>query len=683
MSDRLEHRGVRRRPEPTIGLVEDMTLAAGTRLGSYEVSAPIGAGGMGEVYRARDLKLGRDVAIKVLASSFTRDPERRRRFDREARILAALNHPGIASIYGYEASDGVDALILEFVDGPTLAERLTHGPFDVRDALTIGHQIADALAAAHAKGIIHRDLKPANVKLASDGRVKVLDFGLAKTFDEGSNDVVQAALPTVTETHAGALLGTVAYMSPEQARGQRIDRQTDVWAFGCVLFEMLTGRLAFDGATTPDVFAQILEHEPQLDTLPDRTPAPVRQLIGQCLKKNRTDRLLDLADARLTLQETLNLLSPTPSAPARRFPARWLAVAAVLLIGIGGWIAIPRFMGGSGEPRLSDGNRPSANAEANAYYERSLLFGGVGTADHEQAQRMIERALQHDPAFAAARAEFAFFHVVPILSGRSYDASLFYTAETEARRALSNDPRCGRAHSVLALVYLLQGRKELVLGELEQALGENPNDPTALGWSVHFHQLNGDYDRALEQVDRLIRLWPLYWPARLNRGELLREQGDLAGAVREQERVLEQVSDNVDALTSLARAYIDSGDLPRARQTLERARAEQRQNFFWRGGWALLLAREGQRSAARAEMDETLQAYSAIQIFGPSAAADFYAATNDSDAALTWLDRAVRLGDDREEYLRRNPLLQNLRAHPRFQQILDSVSYRRQQRQAR
>src|SRR5688572_4813885 len=219
-----------------------MALAVGVRCGPYEITAKIGAGGMGEVYRARDTKLDRDVALKILPEAFASDPERLARFEREAKTLAALNHPHIAQIHGVEESGGIRALVLEFVDGPTLADRIARGSIPVAEALTIARQIAEALAAAHEKGIIHRDLKPANVKIRSDGAVKVLDFGLARALERTSGGTEDAtASPTITSpaqmTGAGMILGTAAYMSPEQARGQPIDARTDIWAFGCVLFE--------------------------------------------------------------------------------------------------------------------------------------------------------------------------------------------------------------------------------------------------------------------------------------------------------------------------------------------------------------------------------------------------------------------------------------------------------------
>jgi serine/threonine protein kinase len=279
-----------------------MALESGSRLGSYEVRALIGTGGMGEVYRARDLKLNRDVALKVLPDHLARDRERLARLHREAQVLAALNHPHIGQIHGLDDSTGIPALVLELVEGPTLAERIKAGPIPVREALVIARQTAEALEAAHDKGVIHRDLKPANVKLSANGDVKVLDFGLAKPL---VSDAPTADLSVVTAqpTDAGIVLGTAAYMSPEQARGLTVDRRTDVWAFGCVLFEMLTGRRAFGGETLSDTVASVLTSEPDWTTLPPAVPATVTQLLRRCLEKDPRRRLRDIGDVRIAIED--------------------------------------------------------------------------------------------------------------------------------------------------------------------------------------------------------------------------------------------------------------------------------------------------------------------------------------------------------------------------------------------
>src|SRR5438128_3141555 len=279
-----------------------MALSAGTKLGPYDIVAPLGAGGMGEVYRARDTRLNRDVAIKILPEAFAADPERLARFTREAQTLAALNHPNIAHIHGLEESNGVRALVMEFVEGEDLALRIARGPIPLDDALPIARQIADALEAAHEQGIIHRDLKPANIKLRPDGILKVLDFGLAKAMEPASETSVNAMTsPTLSihATQAGIILGTAAYMSPEQAAGKPVDKRSDLWAFGVVLMEMLTGRPVFTGETVSHVLASVLKSDPDWTALPANTPAPIRRLLRRCLNRDRKGRLADAADARL------------------------------------------------------------------------------------------------------------------------------------------------------------------------------------------------------------------------------------------------------------------------------------------------------------------------------------------------------------------------------------------------
>ncbi len=279
----------------------------GTRLGPYEITAAIGAGGMGEVFRARDTKLNREVAIKVLPAEFAHDRERLARFRREAQVLASLNHPNIAAIYGLEESGVVVALALELVEGEDLAERLKRGAIPVDEALAIAKQIAEGLEAAHEKGIVHRDLKPANVKVTKDGVVKVLDFGLAKAYESEAAEGAVSQSPTMSRhmTKAGIILGTAAYMSPEQARGKPVDKRSDIWAFGVVLYEMLSGKRLFDGETVSDVLAAVLTREPSWAALPATTPASARRLLRQCLERNPKNRLHAIADARLALEDTL------------------------------------------------------------------------------------------------------------------------------------------------------------------------------------------------------------------------------------------------------------------------------------------------------------------------------------------------------------------------------------------
>ena len=313
-----------------------MTLSPGTKHGPYEILAPLGAGGMGEVYRARDTRLRREVAIKALPAALAADPERLARLEREARLLAALNHPNIAAIYGVEDSGDSRLLVLELVEGETLAEQLASGPLPVEDALSICAQIACGLEAAHDAGVIHRDLKPANVKIRPDGSVKILDLGLARGI-ETSTATDPSLSPTITSggTAAGVILGTAAYMSPEQARGKTLDKRSDIFSFGCVLYECLTGQRAFPGETVSDTLAAILCAEPEWSALPANTPATVRKLLRRCVEKDAKRRLRDIGDARLDIDEAI--ASPDAEAatavvprPRRAAPLLWILAGALL-----------------------------------------------------------------------------------------------------------------------------------------------------------------------------------------------------------------------------------------------------------------------------------------------------------------------------------------------------------------
>jgi Tol biopolymer transport system component len=363
-----------------------MGLRPGSHFGRYEVVALIGKGGMGEVYSARDARLGRQVAIKILSREFTSDPDRVQRFEREARVLAAVNHPHIATIHGVEDAEDMSALVMELVDGETLADRIVRGALPVPAALALAGQIADALDTAHERGIIHRDLKPSNVKVTSAGTIKVLDFGLAKDTVSrpgqtgGTPDVAGVTgLATIDETVPGVLLGTAAYMSPEQARGQVVDKRTDIWAFGCVLFEMLTGRSPFARATVPDTMAAVLEHEPDWAAIPGSTPESVMRALRACLEKDPRRRLRDLGDWDLAIE-------PAVAVPSPRGRLQWIPWAAlVACVGVGGLLLANRTAPRSAAPpspirfdipagvALSESGQFSISPDG-----RHLVFAGTG-----------------------------------------------------------------------------------------------------------------------------------------------------------------------------------------------------------------------------------------------------------------------------------------------------------------
>jgi eukaryotic-like serine/threonine-protein kinase len=320
-----------------------VTLARGTKFGPYEIGLPLGAGGMGEVYRASDSRLARDVALKVLPGEFARDAERMARFEREAKILASLNHPNIASIYGLEDSAGVQALVMELVEGPTLAERLKRGNIPLDEALPIGKQICEALEYAHERGIVHRDLKPSNIKLAANDVSKVLDFGLAKAIEGDASAVDISTSPTISRmaTQAGIILGTAAYMSPEQAKGKPVDRRTDIWSFGCVLYEMLTGKLAFQGATISETLAAVIRDEPEWTALPPNTPRRIRELLRRCLTKDPKQRLQAIGDARIAIEEVLaSGGAGEEAAPVENLVPGWRRVLPWAVLAVGACVAI-------------------------------------------------------------------------------------------------------------------------------------------------------------------------------------------------------------------------------------------------------------------------------------------------------------------------------------------------------
>ena len=325
-------------PESRLRMLESPAMAAaahlvshpesrsmiGQRIRSYEIVALLGAGGMGEVYRARDSRLGREVAIKILPSAFKTDPDRIARFEREAQVLAALKHPHIGAIYGLEDADDATALVMELVEGEDLSQRIARGPLPLHDALPIARQIADALEAAHEQGIIHRDLKPANIRVQRDGMVKVLDFGLAKPLSPAAT----TATLTAISQQAGAIIGTPAYMSPEQARGESAGREADIWAFGVVLYELLTGISPFARPTTTETLARVLNVAPDESRLPDNTPANVRRLIGRCLEKDPRRRWRHIGDVRIEIEEALTAPAAETTAAAAAERVRQVSTLA-------------------------------------------------------------------------------------------------------------------------------------------------------------------------------------------------------------------------------------------------------------------------------------------------------------------------------------------------------------------
>ena len=331
----------------------------GQTLSHFKITAKLGEGGMGEVYRAEDTKLGREVAIKVLPGAFTEDVERLARFEREAKVLASLSHPNIAGIFQIEESDGQQLLVMEFVEGPDLAERLEHGPLGIEEASAIALQLAQGLEAAHERGVIHRDLKPANIKVTSDGQVKILDFGLAKAWEESPEDGSLSMSPTLTAqmTQEGVILGTAAYMSPEQAKGQPADKRADIWSFGVVLWEMLTGRRLFAGESVSDTLAAVLRDNIEAAELPDDTPTSLHGLLRRCLDRDPRSRLRDIGEARLILERPTDTRITELDSEDRTAGLSWkIAIPAGVVIALLGgfltWIATSQSAPDDGVPEV-------------------------------------------------------------------------------------------------------------------------------------------------------------------------------------------------------------------------------------------------------------------------------------------------------------------------------------------
>jgi serine/threonine protein kinase len=659
-------------------------LKAGSLIaGKYRILEEIGRGGMGIVYKAEDTQLKRTVALKFLSPDSTAIPLREKRFAQEAQTASALNHPNICTIYEVGEAEGNSYIAMEYVDGRPLDRMIPPGGLSPENVLRFGSQIVEAFEHAHERGVIHRDLKSANVVITPAGRVKVLDFGLAKRLI--TEELGEATRSQLSLTEEGVIAGTLPYLAPETLQGNPADARSDIWALGVVLYEMAAGTRPFEGRTGFELTSSILRDTPA--PVPARTPAGLRAVIRKCLEKDLEKRFQTVSEVRSALEADVFVKDPRASGPSsiiRSRRGRWV-LAGVALVVAGALIFKLAPRGGEkleaakNQPVLSTGARPSTIAEANEYFERGMHFL-MAQFNLTGARKMLERALEIDPRFAEARAWHGFTFILEIDGGYSNDSSWLYKAEQELRRALQDDPDSARSHSSLAALHFYQGRKDLIPEEAKKALSLNPNEIDAKIWLSNYYATNGEYAPAKELLDQVLVGDPLFFPARMMLGEILRMEGDIDGAIRELGKIVEQDPRNIYAASKLARAYIDRDDIPGARRTLEYLSPDEQQGFEIRLTWALLLVLEGKTKEALEKMDEESLKFGALAPWSTSVVAEFYAIKGDSQKSLDWLERAVRNGDERDAWFRRDPLLAKIRDLPRFQQIIDSIDFRRKSR---
>lgn len=540
----------------------------GLRIGIYEVLSQIGAGAMGEVYRARDTSLGRNVAIKVLPHAFSDDPERLVRFAREAHLLAALNHHNIATIHGVLSGEQIHALVLELIDGDTLAERIARGPLSLREALTIARQVADALEAAHAQGIVHRDLKPGNIKITPRGTVKVLDFGLAKVAVENvatTASAVGAHPPSVTigRTREGTIIGTAAYMSPEQARGEPVDTRADIWAFGCVLFEMLAGRRAFEGQTTWDALAAVLQGDPDWSALPRSTPATVRNLLRLCLKKNANERASKIGEVRAQIESAL---------VPRAFSYAGIAATTAFALALVGVMSVQYAPSVLSVLRSTDGI--PATAFSLSQQAATLLDRDDKVENVDRAVALLEQALAQDGQYALAYAHLGDAYI------RRYQASpdpeWLRRARETATRAVELNPDLGAAHVALGRAHLEAGETEQAANEFRRAAELDPVNPLPhLGLANSLANQNQDA-KAEAEFRLAIARGAKVWRTHMAYGQFFFRRGRYAEAGREWETAANVAPDNVIVFRSLGAAYYQLGRYEEAASAFQRALEIQR-----------------------------------------------------------------------------------------------------------
>jgi serine/threonine protein kinase/regulator of sirC expression with transglutaminase-like and TPR domain len=536
------------------GVVDENNLV-GRKVGSFEIIEIIGRGGMGVVYLARDTKLKRSVAIKSIPSPIADNSKARMRLRREAELLASLNHPNIAVIHEIiEQDEGARYLILEYVPGETLAERIVREPLSVDEALSISQQVAEAISAAHEKGIVHRDLKPGNIKIMPDGRVKVLDFGLAKVpASEGKSS-------GITETQPGQIIGTPAYMSPEQARGNEIDHLTDIWSFGCIMYQMLTGQLPFEGETATDTLARIIERQPDWNLLPGSTPTNIRSLLRRCLEKDPNQRLGDITDVAREISETLSKLLTEPTTKILRI-AMFISVA--IIIGLSGFALL----------LTSNEQYPTKNAQAYEYYRRGgEYFVRDDTENNlELAIGMFEKAIGLDPNFALAYALLSRAHSHMYWFKHDFTNARLVKAKGAVDKALEIDPDLPEAHHSLGCYYYFGYLDyDHALEEFTTALSSKPNSGPLLAKIAYVYRRQGKMEEAKTTLEQAIGLAQLDPGLQHNQGLTLILLRKYPEALSYFNRAIAERPDFPDPYAWKAKLYVRwKGNTIKARKVLE------------------------------------------------------------------------------------------------------------------
>ncbi len=658
-------------------------LIGGT-LGHYEILSKLGAGGMGEVYRARDTELHREVAIKVLADRLAHDPDRLARLKREARTLAALNHPNIATLYGFESSGDTEFLAMELVPGDTLADLVRRGRLPIRQALAVAGQVADALEAAHEKGITHRDIKPANIKVTPEGRVKVLDFGLAKS--TGIAEVAGTASLTVARTYDGQLLGTPAYMSPEQVRAKPPDHRADIWAFGCLLFELLSGERSFGGDTVSDALAKILEREPDWKALPSTTPVAIVHLIQRCLAKDPEKRLPTIAAARHTIAE-----AQRPGwRPSRRDVAVAAAGAAILVAVVSGfWLMsrrtaadLPAASGDGATPAARAATakneaRPSAEATTDPATHRLYLQGRYywnrrTDEDLRKSADNFQQAIDRDPNYALAWAGLADAYLMLGAWSVVQPKDAYPRAKAAAERAIVLDESLAEPHATLGyLKTLYEWDWPGADREFKRAIELQPAYGTAHHWYAYYFITVGDAVHAIAEIERAREIDPLSQVINA-------EVGYFYLTVRDYPRALEEIRKTIDldpaspwTRLRLAEVYALLGRTREAVVELRAPSLDAGSDSVQVASAAALYAQCGDRTTALALIRD-LEAEAGKRYIMPAVLAQPYTAIGNTDRAFELLNRAI---DERSlvaSWLRL-PRFDPLRADPRFKALFDRL----------